>query len=143
MCSSRSSTVTAGPDPPRTEVRGFRLLAFAAALAFPLAFANAAPVRPVAEQAKIDFLLGEVKNAKGTFLRNGREHTARRASAHLARKLRFAGRHVQTVRDFVLGIATKSEETGKPYEIRWPDGKKQRMGDWLSERLAAYEKRVP
>ena len=124
-------------------MRSFRLLSFAAASILSLAPAEAAPVRPAAEQAKIDFLLAEVRGAKATFLRNGREHTPARASAHLARKLKFAGRRVQTVRDFVVGIATRSSDSGKIYELRWPDGRKQPLGDWLLKRLAVYEKRAP
>jgi hypothetical protein len=123
-------------------VRPLPLLAFAAASAVPLAL-EAAPVRPAAEQSKIDYLLGEVKNAKATFLRNGREHTPARAAAHLARKLKFAGRRVQTVRDFIVGIATRSSDSGKIYEVRWPDGRKQPLGDWLMKQLVEYEKRAP
>lgn len=104
---------------------------------------SAASVRPVEEQTRIDYLVGEVKRSSATFLRNGREHTASRAAAHLARKLRFAGRRVQTARQFITGIASRSEESGKPYEIRWPDGRRQRLGEWLTARLAAYEKELP
>ena len=103
---------------------------------------SAASVRPVEEQSKIDFLVGEVKRSSATFLRNGREHTASRAAAHLTRKLRFAGRRVQTARQFIAGIASRSEESGRPYEIRWPDGRRQRLGEWLTSRLAAYEKEL-
>ena len=120
-----------------------RLVVCAAALLFPVAFVQAAPVRPAAEQTKIDFLLGEVRNANGTFLRNGREHTPARSAAHLARKLKFAGRRVRTVRDFIAWIATRSSDSGKIYEVRWPDGKKQPLAEWLLARLAAYEKKPP
>ena len=52
----------------------------------------------------------------------------------------FAGRRVQTVREFIVGVASRSSESGKPYEIRLPDGKQQPMEVWLLERLAVYEK---
>ena len=97
-------------------------------------------VRPVEEQNRIDYLIGEVKRSTATFLRNGAEHTGARAASHLARKLRYAGKRVQTARDFIVGIATKSETSGKIYEIRWPDGRRQPLGEWLRSRLAAYEK---
>ncbi len=96
--------------------------------------------RPAAEQAKIDWLLAEVGNSKATFVRNGKEYDGAKAMAHLKTKLLFAGRRVQTVRQFIVGIASHSEETGKPYEIRLPDGKQQPMLVWLMERLAVYEK---
>ena len=98
------------------------------------------PVRPLEEQKKIDYLIGEVKGSTATFLRNGAEHKAPQAAAHLARKLRYAGKRVQSARDFIVGIATKSETSGKAYEIRWPNGRRQALADWLRSRLAAYEK---
>jgi hypothetical protein len=97
-------------------------------------------VRPVEEQAKIDFLVEEVKNCPATFMRNGREYRASRAASHLSTKLRFAGRRVQNAREFVIGIASHSEETGAPYEIRWPDGRRQPLAEWLLARLELYEK---
>ena len=97
-------------------------------------------IRPVAEQTKIDFLLGEVKNSPAIFIRNGSEYPGSRAAAHLLSKLNFAGRRVQNARQFIVGIATHSEASGKPYEIRWPDGRRQPLAEWLLERLAFYEK---
>jgi hypothetical protein len=99
--------------------------------------------RPEAEQAKIDWLLAEVGNSKATFIRNGQEYDACKAVSHLKTKLFFAGRRVQTVRQFIVGVASHSEETGKPYEIRLPDGKQEPMQLWLMERLAVYEKGEP
>lgn len=123
--------------------RSLRIAAcFGLALAGISAPVSAASVRPVEEQTKIDYLVGEVQRSSATFLRNGREHTAGRAAAHLARKLRFAGRRVQTARQFITGIASRSEESGKPYEIRWPDGRRQRLNEWLTARLTAYEKEL-
>jgi Family of unknown function (DUF5329) len=95
--------------------------------------------RPAAEQAKIDWLLVEIGNSKATFIRNGTEYDAAKAVSHLKTKLMFAGRRVQTVRQFIVGVASHSEETGKPYEIRTPDGKQSPMAMWLMERLAIYE----
>jgi hypothetical protein len=96
--------------------------------------------RPEAEQIKIDWLLSEIGNSKGTFIRNGKEYDASAAVSHLKTKLRFAGSKVQTVRDFIVGVASRSSDSGKPYEIRLPDGKQQPMEVWLLERLSVYEK---
>jgi hypothetical protein len=59
----------------------------------------ASAVRPAAEQEKIDFLLAEVKRSDDVFIRNGSEYSGAKASAHLAVKLRFAGKRVQTATD--------------------------------------------
>jgi hypothetical protein len=103
----------------------------------------ASPVRPPAEQAKIDFLLGEVKKSDDVFIRNGHEFSGARASGHLATKLRFAGKRVQTANDFILGIASKSEETGKLYEIRTREGHLEPLRDWLLARLHLHESARP
>jgi hypothetical protein len=98
------------------------------------------PIRPVAEQTKIDFLLGEVKSSSAIFVRNGSEYPGSRAASHLLSKLNFAGRRVQSARQFITGIASHSEASGQPYEIRWPDGRRQPLAEWLLERLAFYER---
>jgi hypothetical protein len=112
---------------------------FCAALYFAASY-SAGASRPAAEQARIDWLLMEIRNSKATFIRNGNEYDASKAVSHLKTKLLFAGRRVQTVRQFIVGVASHSEETGKPYEIRERDGKQGPMGTWLLERLAVYEK---
>ncbi|HLN93689.1 MAG TPA: hypothetical protein VK389_07490, partial [Thermoanaerobaculia bacterium] len=43
-------------------------------------FAAKRTIRPVAEQTKIDFLLGEVKNSSAIFVRNGSEYPGSRAA---------------------------------------------------------------
>lgn len=96
--------------------------------------------RPEAEQAKIDWLLKEVGNSAAVFIRNGKEYDGARAASHLRTKLLFAGRRVQTARQFIVGVASHSEASGKPYEIRLPDGRQGRLQTWLLERLAVYEK---
>jgi hypothetical protein len=105
-----------------------------------VAFQASAASRPAEEQARIDWLLQEVGNSKATFIRNGKEYDAAKALSHLKTKLLFAGKRVQTARQFIVGVASHSEETGKPYEIRQPDGKQGPMEVWLLERLAVYEK---
>ena len=96
--------------------------------------------RPAVEQTKIDWLLEEVGNSKAIFIRNGKEYDASRAVSHLKTKLLFAGRRVQTARQFIVGVASRSSESGLPYEIRLPDGRQAPMEVWLLERLAVYEK---
>jgi hypothetical protein len=103
----------------------------------------AGPPRPLSEQAKIEFLLGEVKKSDDVFIRNGKQYSGGRASAHLATKLHFAGKRVQTATDFILGIASKSEETGKLYEVHTRGGLREPLRDWLLARLQLHEKAHP
>lgn len=101
----------------------------------------AAAKRPAVEQAKIDQLLAGIESSDATFLRNGAAYDGRKAASHLRTKLFFAGSRVQTARDFIAGIATHSETSGKPYTIR-PRGKAARpLADWLLEQLRRLEER--
>jgi uncharacterized protein DUF5329 len=99
-----------------------------------------AAARPPEEQVKIDWLLAEIKNSDAVFIRNGKEYDGEKAAAHVKSKLWWAGKRVQTVREFIVGVASHSEETGKPYEIRTKSGSQGPLEKWLLERLAVYEK---
>ena len=100
-----------------------------------------AATRPPEEQQKIDWLLAEIKNSHAVFIRNGKEYYGEKAAAHVKSKLWWAGKRVQTVREFIVEVASHSEETGKPYEICFKDGTQAPLEKWLLERLAVYEKR--
>jgi uncharacterized protein DUF5329 len=99
-----------------------------------------AATRPAPEQEAIDWLLSEVKGSDAVFIRNGSEYNGEKAAAHLKSKLFFAGKRVQTAREFIVGVASHSETSGKPYEIRGKDGVRQPLERWLLERLAVFEK---
>jgi hypothetical protein len=111
---------------------GIGLLLFASSLL--------AATRPPEEQEKIDWLLAEIKSSDAVFIRNGKEYDGEKAAAHVRSKLWWAGKRVQTVREFIDGVASHSEETGKPYEIRTKDGGQRPLEKWLLEKLAIYEK---
>jgi hypothetical protein len=119
--------------------RGPGVLILLAVACFEAAVAFAAS-RPAGEQAKIDWLLEEIGNSKATFIRNGKEYDASKAVSHLKTKLLFAGSRVQTARQFIVGLASNSSESGKPYEIRLPDGNQLKLGAWLLDRLFVREK---
>src|SRR5260221_11372001 len=116
--------------------RAVPLLAFLL-FALPLAAAK----RPAAEQQKIDWLVSEIERSDAVFLRNGSEYDGKKAASHLKTKLFWAGNRVQTARDFILGVCTHSEVSGKPYEVRFKDGTVKPLDKWLSDRLDAFEKR--
>lgn len=110
-------------------------------LASTLAGVASAASRPKSEQSRIDSLLEAMRSSDAVFIRNGKEYSGRKAAAHLRRKLSFAGDRVATARDFIGGIATRSEETGEPYRLRLPGGEVRPLADWLAERLEAIDKR--
>jgi len=103
--------------------------------------AGEAAKRPPAEQKKIDWLIDQVAQSKATFIRNGTGYDAAKAVSHLRFKLFMAGSRVQTVKDFVEGVASSSSETGNPYLIRLEGSAAPiPMHDWLTKKLAEYEK---
>lgn len=100
--------------------------------------------RPAAEQARIDRLIEDVGQSKAVFIRNGVEYDAAKAVSHLKFKLFMAGSRVQSAKDFIDGVASHSEESGQPYEIRLPGAKARvPLRAWLFERLALHEKSSP
>jgi hypothetical protein len=114
--------------------------AFAVAVLMMTGAVALAASRPAEEQSKIDWLIDQVGSSGATFIRNGQSYEAKKAVSHLKQKLWFAGKRVQTARDFIVGVASHSEESGKIYEVRFADGKQRPLGDWLTERLMDLEK---
>jgi hypothetical protein len=98
--------------------------------------------RPDAEQKKIDYLLEAIRTSSAKFVRNDAEYAGAKAAAHLKQKLFFAGKRVQTAREFIVGVADHSEETKRPYEVKLDDGTKSNLSTWLMEKLVAHEKEL-
>lgn len=109
-----------------------------------LAIALLAPAllqaRPAAENERIEYLLNAVKTLTGaTFVRSGTDYDGAAAEGHLRMKLDRVGERVQTAKQFIEGIASKSYLTGKPYQIRFADGKVTDAGPFLSAKLKEFK----
>lgn len=106
-----------------------------------VAFAGSAlaaePVRsPAAEKVRIEGLITSVEQAKGmVFIRNGSEHDAAAAASHLRMKWKNAGSRVRTAEDFIKYCATGSSMSGKPYQIRFADGRVMNSADYFNAQL--------
>jgi hypothetical protein len=93
-------------------------------LFFALFFCTAAFAVPLTEDQKIDALIHSVEVLPDAqFIRNGSVHDGKAAAAHLRMKRRFAGSRIHTANDFIEGLASRSSETGQPYQIRFSNGK--------------------
>jgi hypothetical protein len=91
------------------------------------------------EKKKIEFLISSIENLKeAVFIRNGSEYDGKTAAKHLRMKLEKAGGRVQTADDFIKLCASSSVITGKPYLIRFPDGKTIKAEDYFKETLKEY-----
>jgi len=112
---------------------------FAVLLLTVAAVATAAARLP-AEDARIEYLLAVVASLQDAqFIRNGTAYDSAAAVKHMRAKLQFAGLHVKTAEDFIRYCASESSVSGKPYEIRFPDGRVVLSADFLRQKLAEFD----
>lgn len=108
-----------------------------------LAFASLANAvdRPPAEDARIEYLLAVVASLHDTeFIRNGKAYDGAAAVRHLREKLELAGSRVKTAEDFIRYCGSQSSVSGKPYEIRFPDGRVVLSADFLQQKLIDFDR---
>lgn len=92
------------------------------------------------EEGKIQRLIETVAGLRdATFIRNEREHDAQQAADHLRRKWLARAEEIETAREFIESVASRSSATGEPYRIRFPDGRVVSSGEFLRERLREIE----
>lgn len=87
----------------------------------------------------IDHLIATVENSKCTFVRNGSDHTPKEAAEHMRKKYDYYKKEIKTPADFIEKCASKSELSGKPYLVKFSDGKTVKCKDWLDEELKKYQ----
>ena len=105
-------------------------------------FSGAVSAQDNIEKKKIEFLISSVENLKGAkFIRNGSEYDGKKAAEHLRMKLQNA-LVVETADDFIRLCASKSSVTGKPYMIRFSDGKTIKSEEYFREKLKKYSSTV-
>jgi hypothetical protein len=95
---------------------------------------------PVAEKQKIEALIkqvGDLKDAK--FLRNGSTYEVASAVRFLRGKWDAKAAEVKSARDFIDKIASMSGTSGKPYLIRFNDGREIKSRDYLLGELQKLE----
>lgn len=120
--------------------RYFGLVCMVALGGAPSAAALAAP--SAQEQARIDALIRYVERHEGmTFIRNGKVYSCVEAAEFLRRKLDAMGAEVGTARQFIERIGTKSNTSGKPYQVRFNDGKTLPAAQFLGDELARIERK--
>jgi len=95
-----------------------------------------APAAEPAEKAKIEALISHIEGLEGAvFIRNGSEYDAASAAKFLRAKWKREDKNVNTAADFITKGASVSGTSGKPYVIRFKDGKEVPCGDYLATRL--------
>jgi hypothetical protein len=95
---------------------------------------------PANETKKIETLIKQVNELKDAkFVRNGSTYTSRHAATFLRRKWQANDAGVKTARDFIDKVASVSGTSGKPYLIRFDDGKEIPSRDFLLAQLQRLE----
>jgi hypothetical protein len=91
---------------------------------------------PQTEKQKIEALIKHVENLKdATFVRNDKEYDAKTAARFLLGKWQANESSVKTAKDFIENVASVSSTSGKPYLIRFKNGKEEKSGSYLLEQL--------
>jgi hypothetical protein len=95
---------------------------------------------PAAERQKIESLIkqvGDLKDAK--FIRNGSTYQVSSAVRFLRGKWDANADDVKSARDFIERVASASGTSGKPYLIRFKDGREIRSREYLLAELQKLE----
>ena len=96
--------------------------------------------KALSEKEKIEQLIQRVENLQDAkFVRNGKEYDAKTAGKFLKGKWDANTAKIKTAQDFIEVAATKSSTSGKPYLIRYADGKEIPSAEFLTAELKAIE----
>ncbi|RLA09403.1 MAG: hypothetical protein DRQ60_03555 [Gammaproteobacteria bacterium] len=88
---------------------------------------------------EIEYLLQSVGQSGCIFVRNGSEHSSENAESHLRLKYRKGKKYAKSAEQFINRLATKSSWTGNVYYLSCEGEERRSVGEWLTERLAAYK----
>lgn len=103
-----------------------------------VAFSWLIPVqaRAADEKSRIEGLIGHIENLKeAKFIRNGRSYDSINAAKFLRGKWEAKSKEIKTAEDFIDKAASVSGTTGKPYLIKFSDGREMKCGGYLKEQL--------
>lgn len=95
-----------------------------------LGFVSDLNASSAALDTEIDQLIQAVGESGCTFVRNGKQHTARESVKHISRKYAHFEDEIDSIESFVALTATQSLMTGKAYEVRC-DGLVLTSEQWL------------
>ncbi len=105
-------------------------------------FASASDL-PSVEQKKIEALIFEVERmTDAVFIRNEKQYSAELAAEFLRRKWKSRRSEIHSAVDFIDKVASFSSTTGKPYRIRWSDGKERSSAEFFRAKLSLLESRA-
>ena len=83
---------------------------------------------------EVRLLIDAIAASHCDFNRNGRQHTAEEAAAHLELKYARAGKRIDSADEFITRLASSSSFTGKPYLMSC-EGDTLPAGEWMIDAL--------
>lgn len=93
------------------------------------------------EKQKIEALIQHVEDMKDAkFVRNDKEYDAKFAARFLRGKWEANQKKINTANDFIQKVASVSSTSGKPYLIRFKNGKEMKSREYLLEKLKELER---
>lgn len=91
---------------------------------------------PVGEKEKIEALIKQIENLKdAVFIRNGSNYDSKTAAIFLRGKWEKHTKEIKNATEFIEKLASNSSTSGKPYVIRFKDGREIKCGDYLKAEL--------
>jgi hypothetical protein len=95
-----------------------------------------AVVPSVSAKTEIDQLLTRLQASGCQFERNGSWHDGAEARAHIERKYRYllSKELVGTTEDFIVGAATQSSVSGRPYQVKCGN-QQMPSAQWMTDQL--------
>lgn len=109
----------------------------AAAALPPSAMAGALPA---VEAGKIEAMIAAVgRSADATFIRNGQAYDSTLAAEFLRRKWQAKASIVGSAEEFIEKVASFSSTSGRPYLVRFGDGREVPSSTFLREELAKFQ----
>ncbi|MBM9576853.1 YfeK family protein [Leptospira sp. 201903070] len=92
-------------------------------------------------QNDLNLLMNSLESCECKFIRNGAEHDPKEAREHMERKLKATDGKIQTIPSFIEYIGSKSSVTGKPYLVKFADGKTIESAVWLKGKWEEISKK--
>jgi len=98
-----------------------------------------AELSPVAQQ-EISYLFTHMENSGCEFSRNDSWYSATESSAHIRKKYQYLLRRdlLSSAESFIVGAASESSISKKPYLVRCPDTPIVESGAWFKSALEKY-----
>ena len=94
------------------------------------------------EKIKITYLIQSIKRSPYTFIRNGVSYSGTKAASHIFTKYSHRSDSIQSAREFIESVASRSSRTGEAYQVQFPDGTTSPVRDILLSELEKLEERL-